>query len=229
VFAGLAFWVPLVCLAAIGYRRSRFLFFAYPMYVVAAAYGGVMLGRVCAGWRRGRWRGAAAVLAALFLARLAVSGALLVQDSTAIALGAQDPFSRRHPEWRAACAYVRERLTPETAVVSTTWLPADHYVGRCDAWYPSRVTPWEWPELPSRDMALPALADFRAFVAERPSGYFLAYYRRWEYVSWLIEDDIAWVEEHLVRLEEASTADITVYAWGDAARGVDAAAEAPLE
>lgn len=50
-YAALAFWVPIVLLTFfIGYRRPRFMFFAFPMYLVAVSYATTLI----AAWLRRR-------------------------------------------------------------------------------------------------------------------------------------------------------------------------------
>ncbi|MBN2307691.1 MAG: hypothetical protein JXR94_01895, partial [Candidatus Hydrogenedentes bacterium] len=66
------------------------------------------------------------------------------------------------------------------------------------------------------DSGLPGLAgveELAAFMAEHPRGYFLAEWRRFGHWKFLA-DDVRWVEEHMIRLDDASSPDVTVYAWG---------------
>jgi len=62
-FAALGFWAPLLALTfLVAYRRHRFMFFAYPMYVAAFSYAACELGRFVARSRRSGWRMAASAL-----------------------------------------------------------------------------------------------------------------------------------------------------------------------
>ena len=66
---------------------------------------------------------------------------------------------------------------------------------------------------------LERLEDFQRFVAEHPKGYFIAEWSRFERnvadVPWTdLSEDIAWVTANLTRIDEASTADVSLYAWG---------------
>lgn len=212
IYVALAFWIPLLALTfLIGYRRYRFMFFAYPLYVAAHAYAMCWMSQFV--WRaRGNViRSLIAVLFVAFGLRVGISTTKLVVSSVNAASGAEVTLARRHPQWREPCHYVRDRLRPEDAVLSVTYLPAKYYVGRCDNWYPSRMLPWE-----HIDSGIDGLSDIEAleaFIAEHPTGYFIAESRRFQDARKLYEDWV-WVEKHMDRIPEASNADITVYAWG---------------
>ena len=217
LYAALAFWAPILILTfLIGYRRPRFMFFAFPFYIAASSYAIVVL----VDWLRKPkpgWVGrVAAMLLLLFSGRLAVSASHLIRDTLDTASGAHVTLARRHPQWKEPCAYVREHLDG-AVVVTTTYLPALHYVGRVDDWYPSHDVWWEVDE--SGMAGLDRLEDFQRFVAEHPKGYFIAEWSRFERnvadVPWTdLSEDIAWVTANLTRIDEASTEDVSLYAWG---------------
>ena len=217
LFSALAFWAPIVILTfLIGYRRPRFMFFAFPFYVAATSYGIV----VVAAWLRKpkpSWPSrAVATLLLLFAARLAWSSILLVGDTLETASGAHTTLARRHPQWKEPCAYVKEHRG-DAAVLSTTYLPALYYVGHVDNWYPARDVWWEIDESGMND--LKHLEDLQGFVADHPRGYFLAEWWRFERnvagMPWSdFSRDIDWVQANMRRIDEASSEDVTVYAWG---------------
>ena len=212
LFTALAFVIPLLALSYIGYRRYRFLFFAFPFYVTAFSYALVQLTRLLATARRSWPRIVGAVLILLFAARLAVSTVRLAGDSIDAASGADVTLARRHPQWREPCTYVREHRNG-AAVLTTTYLPTLYYVGHVDTWYPNRYVVWE-----HIDSGLPGLAtvdDVAKFMEEHPRGFFLAEWRRFGHWDRYLGDDVAWVEEHMTRIDEVSNTDITVYKWGD--------------
>ena len=215
-FTVLAFWMPVLCLSTLGYRRFRFMFFAFPFYVAAFSYAAVRLGSFCAGCKQSKARMAAAALIVALAVPVGVSTVRMLGDTLEVAAGAPVTLARRHPQWREPCRFVRERLDRGTAVLSTSYLPVLYYVGRCDGWYPSRTMIWEWIESPQP--GLPELQDLWRFMEAHPSGFFLADYRRFDYVTKYLAEDIAWVKGHLTRIDEASNSDITVYAWGAAAQ-----------
>jgi hypothetical protein len=152
----------------------------------------------------------AAALILVFGARTALSTACLVEDSVSVARGKTDTLAGSHPDWRTACAYVRAHGN-DGAVLTTSYLPVLYYAGRVDDWYPSRVVVWEYAE--SGLDGLKTLDDLKAFVVQHPRGYFLAEYRRFEHAPYFAED-IAWVTANMRRIDEASSRDVTVYAWG---------------
>lgn len=211
LFCMLAFWTPVLVLTfLIGYRRPRFMYFAFPLYVAAFSYALVVLARFIATADRSWARGLAAALILAFAARLAVSTVRLVGDSLEAASGADTTLARRHPQWRGPCRYVRNHLDG-AAVISTTYLPVLYYVGRIDDWYPSRFIVWEFVE--SGLDGLKTLEDLKGFVANHPRGFFLAEWQRFGRWRQLAEDQ-AWVDDHMKRIEEASSEDVIVYAWG---------------
>ncbi len=217
LYAAMAFWAPILILTfMIGYRRPRFMFFAFPFYVAASSYAIVVL----AEWvRRPKpdWISrVAAILLIIFLARLGLSGANLVGDSLDTASGSHLTLARRHPQWKVPCAYVKENLNG-AAVISTTYLPALHYVGHVDNWYPSHNVWWEVDE--SGLKGLDGLVDLQRFVVEHPKGYFIAEWSRFERnvadLPWIdLSEDISWVQANMTRIDDASSEDVTVYAWG---------------
>jgi 4-amino-4-deoxy-L-arabinose transferase-like glycosyltransferase len=211
VFVALAFVVPLLVLNfGIGYRRYRFLFYAYPFFVAAHSYALVWLAAFLPRARRSVLHTGAAALILVFGARTALSTARLVEDSVSVARGKTDTLAGSHPDWRTACAYVRTH-GDGAAVLTTSYLPVLYYAGRVDDWYPSRVVVWEFAE--SGLDGLKTLDDLKAFVARHPRGYFLAEYRRFEHSPYFAEDS-AWVNSNMRRIDEASSRDVTVYAWG---------------
>jgi 4-amino-4-deoxy-L-arabinose transferase-like glycosyltransferase len=207
----LAFWVPVLMLNyLIGYRRFRFMYFAFPFYVALFAYALIRLAAFVATARQAHWRMAATVLIVLFGTRLAHSQVLLLGDTLEAASGSDTTLARRHPQWREPCAYVRARAD-DAVVVSTTYLAARYYVGRCDNWFPNRSIVWE-----AYESGIEGLANaeaFAAYVDENPRGYFLAERRRFQHWNFFA-DDLAWVEANMIRIDDASNEDVTVYAWG---------------
>lgn len=212
-YAALAFWGPLLVLSlALAYRRHRFLYFAFPFYTAAFSYAiAVAVPWIFRARCGSRGRKIAAVVAALFIARVAWSGVLLACDSLEAARGADTTLATRHPQYRTPCLYVRERLTPDTMVVADTYVSALYYIGRVDEWFPSARLPSERWEIGTE--GLKTLDDLKAFVARHPKGYFIAEWYRFGFFPEQ-EADRAWVNDHMVRIDEASTGDVTLYAWG---------------
>ncbi len=220
VYAALGFWGPMCVLTfLIGYRWPRFMFFAYPFYVAAWAYGLVVLCAWLARPKPGWARKLAAAGAAVFLLRLGWSAVRLADDSVEAARGAHTTLATQHPDWRGPCAWVKAHaLADDAAIITTSYLPVRYYAGRVDEWYPSRAVPWEAVE-----SGLPGLAgvtELAAFVAAHPRGFFIAEWWRFERnykgAPWAdFSEDIAWVQSHMRRVAEASSADVTVYAWGE--------------
>ncbi len=219
-YAALAFWAPIFVLTfLIGYRWPRFMFFAYPFYVAAWACGVYTL---CA-WllqpKPGWARKAVALVAVVFLVRLGVSAARNVGNSLDAARGVHTTLATQHPDWRGPCEWVKARANADGAVIVTTsYLPVRYYAGRVDEWYPSRSLPWESVE--SGLPGLPGIEQLAAFVATHPRGYFIAewwrFERNYEGAPWGdLSEDIAWVQAHMRKVDEASSADVTVYAWGE--------------
>ncbi len=212
-YAALAFWGPLIVLSVgLAYRRHRFLYFAFPFYTAAFCYALTVvtpwIARVrCATLGR---KLVAAVLA-LFLARVAWSGVLLTANSVEAARGADTTLATRYPQFRKPCLYVREHLTPDTVVVADTYVVALYYIGRVDNWFPSAQLSWERWEIGTE--GLKTLDDLQAYMAVHPKGYFIAEWRRFG-LSPEQEPDRAWVRSHMTRIDEASTGDVTLYAWG---------------
>ena len=215
VYAALAFWAPVLALTfLLGYRRHRFMFFAYPMYVALFSYAAV----AGATWiaetiRRIRPIGPIIMAAAiaLFGARTAMSGAFLLHDTLRTSAGADITLATRHPQWRAPCQYVRDRLQPDIAVVTSTWVTTLYYVGRVDNWYPSRhFLPESWE---TGNEGLRTVEDLAAYVAEHPRGYLIVeLFRFWQFDP--KQEDVAWVNAHMKLIDEASSGDVRVYSWG---------------
>ncbi|MCP4641989.1 MAG: hypothetical protein GY851_16220 [bacterium] len=216
LFMSLAFLIPMLALSYIGYRRFRFMYFAFPFYVAGFSYGLFTLvaffNRARRDWRRHWLRTAVAVVLLLFTARIAMSTVRLMSETAKVSAGAHITLARRHPQWREPCRYVRDRLTDDDAVLTTTYLPAHYYVGHVDEWYPSRIMVWEM-DPPTR--GIPGVPELRAFIDEHPRGWFLAERRRFKMQAKVYADDIAWVNATMVVVEEASNEDVTVYRWGD--------------
>ena len=66
---------------------------------------------------------------------------------------------------------------------------------------------------------LKTLDDLQSYLIENPRGYFFADAWRFErnqgpILGGDLDEDIAWVQTNMIRIEEASNEDITVYAWG---------------
>ncbi|GMV93543.1 MAG: hypothetical protein AMXMBFR82_33210 [Candidatus Hydrogenedentota bacterium] len=212
LYVALAILVPLLVLNfLIGYRRHRFVFFAYPFYVAAFAYAMVRLAAFLATWRRSWIRMAAAAVILVFALRLSVSTVRLVRDTLGVAGGADETLAVVHPEWRKPSHYVRDHLDG-AAVLCTTYITAKYYVGQVDNWYPSRVVVWEHIE--SGMEGLQTLDDLQAYVREHPKGYFIAEYRRFHHWPHLFAEDVAWVEANMKLIDEACGDDVFVYAWG---------------
>ncbi len=212
IYVALAFWIPLLALTfLIGYRRYRFMFFAYPLYVAAHAYAICWLTQFVWRARNNAIRSLIAVLIVAFGFRAGISTIKLLASSIDAASGADVTLARRHPQWREPCHYVRDNARPQDAVISATYLPALYYVGRCDNWFPSRMLPWE--HIDSGLEGLKGVEDLKAFIADHPTGYYLAERKRLKDVPKL-QDDLSWIETNMKRISQASNTDITVYTWG---------------
>ncbi len=217
-YAAVAFWAPVLVLTfLIGYRRPRFMYFTFPFYQALVAYGLVYLASYI---RRPKTalHSLGIALIILVFATVLRSQILLTQDSIQIARGAHTTLARRHPQWQKPCAYVREHMN-EHAILTTTYLPVLYYVGRVDNWFPNRYRKWEVQE--SGLVGLETLEELQDFVAQHPSGFFLAEYDRFEKWSILeelpeLQNELEWVQQHMHRIESASSTDVTVYAWGNA-------------
>ncbi len=216
VFVGLLFWMPLILLTfAIGYRRPRFMFFAFPFYLAAMSYASVLGGRWLLRPKTSIWERAGTVLLALFAVRFVMSLLFLVGDSVVAAGGSNTTLAKHHERWRAPCAYVREHVREDEVVLTTTYLPALYYIGRVDNWYPTRVL---WGEVDEAGMDdLKGLDELKEYVAVHPKGYFLSDWWRFERNPEM-QAERRWVAEHMTALWEHSSAEITVYSWGIEAR-----------
>lgn len=217
LFAALAFWVPaLVLTFLIGYRRERFLFFAFPFYVLLFSYA---LTAAVAWLKHGRqsWRHAlAAALLLLFLARLSVTEFRLLQDTARAARGDALTLAKLHPEWRKPGNYVRQHRTTET-LLTTTCLGAMYYAGDPTDWFPCQFQWWEGPE--SGKQGLKTLEELKAFVAQHPRGYYIAEYERFEKWAWAkdlpeLGRAADWIHANMTRIDEACSADVFLYRWG---------------
>lgn len=213
VFTVLAFWVPVLLLTfVIGYRRPRFMFFAFPFFLVAAAYGAQWMGSWLLREKEGLSARIVTLAVAVLSVRIVMSGIFLVGDSVTIASGADTTLARHHPQWRAPATYVRERLKPDEVVLTTTYLTTLYYVGRVDNWYPTRVL---WAEVDEAGMDdLKGLEELQAYVAQHPKGYFLSDWWRFER-SPDMQEERRWVRENMTAHYEHSSGDITVWTWGD--------------
>lgn len=212
VVAALAFWAPLLIMTfLISYRRPRFMYFAFPFYIAAVSYALVWMAAFVASSRRGVWRLASAVVLGAVLVRLGASVVFLTCDAIAAARGADATLATRHPQWRKPCLYVRDRLQDGSVVISTEYASAYYYMRRVDDWYPSRCIPWEVDE--TGMAGLRGVSDLERYMAAHPKGYFLADWWRFD-VPEDFAADRAWVQAHLRRIDEASSADVTLYAWG---------------
>lgn len=210
----LAFWVPILVLNFfIGYRRPRFMFFLFPIYVGAFSYSIVEGIRFLRHIRRSWLHMAVCVGLLAFGARLAVSTQRLIADSVAVAKGAELTLAKLHASWRDSCAHVSERLTEDDAVLASTFLPVYHYLGRVDNWYPSRFLPGEIQE--SGMSGLRTLDDLRAWLENHPRGYYIA--DRWQFdrmATWpRFADEYQWVVDRMDIVEEASTETVSVWRW----------------
>lgn len=217
----LAFAGPLLALTLLlEYRWSRFIFFAYPAAVLFQAVALVAAVQAVARFRRGIAHATLALCLLLFLLRLARSAADLTADSVAVARGADTTLATHHPQWRTPCRWVG-RQAGNPAILATSFLPVQYYTGRVDDWFPNNYFGWE-----SQDSGLPGLGSIEAlsqFMQTHPSGYYIAESERFE--RWrqhgAVRDELApmveWVRTHMTRIPAASSADVSVYAWGAAA------------
>ena len=211
-FAALAFWIPLLALSLlIGYRRHRFLLFAFPLYTMAFSYGIVALADYVRHMRRKLYHLLLSVVIVLFGLRLAVSAVSLISDSIDVARGADTTLATRHPQYRKPCLYVREHLAPDVVVIADTYVTALYYVGRVDNWFPSKYLPWEAWEIGNE--GLRTVDDLKAYMAAHPKGYFLAEWYRFQYFE-AQKEERDWVNAHMKRIDEASSGDVTLYSWG---------------
>lgn len=227
LFAVLAFWGPLLVLTfLVGYRRPRFMYFAFPVYLVLCSYALVRLAVWLPCFRRSPIHALGAALVLFFLVRVGLSSMALAGDSLDIAGGADITLARRHPQWEEPCGWIREHAEEDDAILTTTFLPVHYYVGRVDNWFPNRYQRWEEQE--SGLEGLGSLGELRAWLAERRKGFFIAESYRFEY--WRYHGDlvdtlgreVAWVTSHMTRIDEASSEDVTVYHWDFTGRQVPA-------
>lgn len=218
LYAFLAFWVPILILTfLIGYRRPRFMFFAYPMFIVAWAYAIAAITQWIKRSEKSGWQIAIAGILSIALIRIALSFASLTADSFTYAQGANETLARKHPQWREPCLWLKENRQPDTVVLTTTYLPVYYYLGEVDNWYPSRTLSWEASE--SGQEGLKTLEDLQAYMRDHPRGYFISQYWRFErilgpHIGTELEEDVAWVTQNLTRLDTPSNPDITIYTWG---------------
>jgi hypothetical protein len=210
LYAALAFWVPIIALSLLAYRKHRFMFFAFPLYTAAFSYGLVLLARLVMQARKSTAHALLAGLILLFGLRLAVSAASLAHTSVAYARGADETLATRHPKFRTPCLYVRQHLQPDTVVLADTVVTALYYIGRVDNWYPA-VPPWESWE--TGMVGLKDLDELQAYVAAYPKGFFIAEWYRFDYAPEL-SPARDWVKTHMKRIDQACTGDVTLYAWG---------------
>jgi len=212
LYAAALFWAPVLFLTfLVGYRQPRFMYFTFPFYIAAFSFALVELARFLAGARRSKARTVVSVLIILFLARLAWSTVKLCGDSIETAAGAPITLAHSHPQWREPCRYVRERLSHDAVVVTTTYLPVLYYVGRVDTWFPSRVLWWEQRESGLEGLRGPD--DLDAYMRENPRGFYLAEWSRLEFLP-VTADDLAFVKGRMTYIPEASSKDVSVYSWG---------------
>ena len=216
-----AFWVPVLLLTFfMGYRRDRFMYFAFPFYGMAAAYGLTQLARVgryaAVGLRQRRWIRALPLLILLpFGARLGLSTAYLVRDSIEIASGSPENLASSHPDWRKAADYVRTRRNGD-AILASTFLPAYYYIGHVDNWFPNRYTDWEYQESGLRGLG--SLRELKEFLRTHPKGFYLAEYVRFGMHrghSQLtdLNAEIDWVHKHMQKIEAVSTGGVLLFQW----------------
>lgn len=216
-FSAAMFWVPVLLMTfLIGYRRPRFMFFAFPFYVAAVSYASVVIGNWLITPKPLVWQRVATILVAILSVRIVMSAFFLIGDSLVVAGGSHTTLAKHHPRWKAPCAYVRQNVQSDEVVLTTTYLPVLYYVGRVDNWYPTRALWGEVDEAGVDD--LKGLEELKAYVAEHPKGYFLADWWRFERNSDM-QDERKWVAQHMTPLWEHSSADITLYTWGTAAAG----------
>lgn len=216
-YVAAAFWVPLLLLTfVIGYRRPRFMFFAFPFYVAAVSYASAVIAKWLVRPKPRVWQRAVTIGTALVFVRIIMTALFLIGDSVVVAVGADTTLAKHHPRWKEPCAYVRQHLKPDEVVLTTTYLPTLYYVGRVDNWYPTRAL---WGEVDEAGMDdLKGLDELKAFVSAHPKGYFLSDWWRFERNPGM-QEERKWVAEHMTPLWEHSSADITVYRWGSAASG----------
>jgi hypothetical protein len=213
VLVTLLFWVPVLLLTfAIGYRRPRFMFFAFPFYLAAASYAAVVVAQWLTSPKETLWQRTLAVGVALLSVRVLMSAILLAGDSLYAATGADTTLARHHPRWRESAHYVRDHVQDDEVVISTTYYPALYYVGRVDNWYPTRAL-WGEVDEAGRD-DLKGLKELKAYVAENPKGYFLSDWWRFER-NREMQEERQWVAENMTPLWFESSPDITIWRWDE--------------
>lgn len=216
-----AFWVPALLLTFfMGYRRDRFLYFAFPFYAIAVAYGVMTLDRFAhhtiRKLRQRRWIwGVPMLLVLAFSARLALSTAYLISDSIEVASGAPENLASSHPDWKSPAAYVRAQRNGES-ILASTYLPAYYYIGHVDNWFPNRYTAWEHQESGLRGLA--SLRELKEFLKTHPKGFYLAEYVRFgmhRAHSHLtdLKTEIDWVHRHMQKIEDVSMGGVQLFHW----------------
>lgn len=211
-FVAATFWAPILILTFfIGYRRPRFMFFVFPMYVALYSYAIVFLVQSVPRLSRSSAGRVALAILFVFSLRLCVSFATLIGDSLETASGAHTTLARKHPQWRLPGTYVREHRKAGEVVLTTTYLPALYYAGSVDNWYPTHYHWWEVDESGIDD--LKTLEDFKAYVRNHPKGYYISEWWRFER-NRFPEGDVRWVKENMKRIEEACSEDVTLWTWG---------------
>ncbi len=214
LFWVVAFWVPILVLNFyVGYKRPRFMFFLFPLYIGAASYGLMaMLGYIR---RRDRtWLHVSiCVVLAILILKCGISAFRLTRDSVEVAAGADLTLAKLHPRWREAGAYVREHATDADSILASSFLPVHHYAGRADSWYPSRFIPGETQE--SGMNGLRTLEELRGWLASHPRGYYVA--DTWQFDrlrEWpRFAEEYAWVAAHMEYVTEGSSESVSVWRW----------------
>ncbi len=211
LFTVIAFAVPFIALSfLITYRRPRFIYFAFPFYLALSSFAFCVLCAFMARCREHWWRGLASVFILIFMFRLGLSTTRLTADTLETAAGADITLARRHPQWRQPAQFVGKTATASDAILSTTYLPVLYYAGRCTETFPTKMIVWEYIESGSKGLA--DVEALQAFVAENPSGYFLAEWQR--FGRWpQLAPEKDWVREHMEIVPKVSNQDITVYRW----------------
>ncbi len=216
LYVALSFWAPVLILTfLIGYRRERFMFFAFPCYAALFSYAVVQMVAFLFRFRNSTLHMALSVLFVVFGLRCTLSAVKLIGDSLNIAQGANTTLAVKHQQWRTPCEYVKQHRVSE-AILTTMALPVLYYIGHVDNWFPNRYTWWEGQESGLKGLA--SLDELQAFLQEHPKGFFLAdkeRFEKWRHHRDLpdLEQEVAWVEQHMTRIEEASTEDVTLFAW----------------
>ncbi|MBI2423143.1 MAG: glycosyltransferase family 39 protein [Candidatus Hydrogenedentes bacterium] len=218
LYLALSFWVPVLVLTLlIGYRRDRFMYFAFPFYIALASYGLVWAGIAVSRLHQSLGRAAIGLLCGMFLIRFAFSQVQLVQDTFHTSRGASITLATRMPEWKLPCAYVKAHEAGH-AILTTTCLPVMNYAGRADNWFPNRYHAWEMQE--SGLVGLDSLEALQSFVKAHPRGFYLSERSRFEMwvnhrdLNPLLGPEYAWIQANMERIDAACSSDVTVYRWG---------------